>query len=200
MALQSAAPGFGWGTAFGAVAVMLAAPSFAQERLVSPVLTLNQERMYVQSLFGKRVQADMAAQAEQLSAENGRIDRALTEEEQRLTQERPSMEPADFRALAIDFDERVTLIRRVQAEKQATIQRKGEEERTRFFDLAFPILLTLVEESGAVAILNNEAVIFSVRQIDITDLAISRIDQVIGAATPEPDLGTQPLQRPPVDR
>ncbi|MEP5761101.1 MAG: OmpH family outer membrane protein [Litoreibacter sp.] len=190
MRLQSAALN-------GAVAVMLTAPCFAQTAPTSPVLTLDQERMYAQSMFGKRVQAELTARAEILSTQNRQIDATLTEEEQRLTDERPSMEPADFRALAIDFDERVTAIRLAQAEKQTAIQREGDAERARFFELAFPILLSLVEESGAVAILNDQAVIFSVRQIDITDRAIARIDQVVGAAIPDPEPGVLPVQRPP---
>jgi Skp family chaperone for outer membrane proteins len=162
----------------------------------SPILMLDQERMYQQSDFGQRVVADLKAQADALSAENQRIDAALTEEEQRLTEDRPTMEPAAFRELAVDFDERVTAIRRAQLAKQSAIQKQGERERGRFFELAFPVLLRLVEETGAVAILNNTAVIFSVRNIDITDVAIERINAVVGQAPPEPLLGPQPLPRP----
>ena len=180
-------------------ALLAAVPVFAQAQQAgvgSPFLMLDQERLYQQSDFGLRVISDLKREADELSAENRRIDAALTEEEKRLTEDRPTMEPAEFRELAIDFDERVTAIRQAQTAKQQAIQRQGERERSRFFELAFPVLLKLVEETGAVAILNNTAVIFSVRKIDITDEAIRRINAEVGDAPLDPDPGPSPVQRP----
>ena len=151
--------------------------------------------MYAASAFGKRVQSDLSQKSNELSQENRKIEAALEEEERRLTDERAGMDPARFQELAIDFDERVTGIRSAQAAKSENIQRQADTERARFFNAAYPILLELVEETGAVAILNNAAVIFSVRQIDITDAAIARIDAAIGAS-PLPDTGPVPVQRP----
>lgn len=154
--------------------------------------------MYAASAFGKRVQSDLSQKSNELSQENRKIEAALEEEERRLTDERAGMDPARFQELAIDFDERVTGIRSAQAAKSENIQRQADTERARFFNAAYPILLELVEETGAVAILNNAAVIFSVRQIDITDAAIARIDAAIGAS-PLPDTGPVPVQRPSVN-
>jgi Skp family chaperone for outer membrane proteins len=193
------------GIALAMAVCMAAIPVFAQQTnqnqtiRTSPFLTLDQERMYQQSDFGKRVAADLNSKAEALSAENRRIDAALTLEEQRLTEERPTMEVAVFRELAVDFDERVTAIRRAQSAKQAAIQQQGDQERARFFELAFPVLLRLVEETGAVAILNNSAVIFSVRNLDITDEAVRRINTVVGDAPLDPVPGPQPVPRPQSD-
>lgn len=183
------------------VALICAGPVSAQtteasRAAQSPFLTLNQERLYQQSDFGKRVKAYLQDEAAKLGIENRRIDAALTEEEKRLTTERPTMEAAEFRVLAADFDERVTAIRQAQQSKQASIQREGDTERARFFELAFPVLLALVEETGAVAILNDAAVIFSIRQIDITDAAIIRVNEIVGAAIPDPEQGPAPLPRP----
>jgi Skp family chaperone for outer membrane proteins len=175
---------------------LLAAPivANAQDLRQSPVLTLNQDRLYVSSEFGRRVQSELEQASQDLATENRRIETALVEEERRLTEERPGMEPAAFREVAEEFDIRVTAIRRAQDNKRAAIQRRADQERARFFDLAFPVLLRLVEESGAVAILNNSAVIFSVRQIDITEAAIERINAEIGPSqTPS---GTTPVPRP----
>jgi Skp family chaperone for outer membrane proteins len=189
----------------GVLALLCAGPVSAQSTVTpqptaSPFLTLNQERLYQQSDFGQRVKSTLQIEASRLSEENRRIDAALTEEEKRLTVERSSMTPDEFRTLATDFDERVTAIRKAQQSKQASIQRQGDQERARFFELAFPILLGLVEETGAVAILNDSAVIFSVRQIDITEAAIVRINQIIGASPLDPEPGQSPVQRPAVDQ
>ncbi len=189
----------------GVLAILCAGATSAQTTVSpqptsSPFLTLNQERLYQRSEFGQRVREFLRTEAARLSEENRRIDAALTEEEKRLTVERPSMSPEEFRTLAADFDERVTAIRQAQQSKQTSIQRQGDEERARFFELAFPILLGLVEETGAVAILNDSAVIFSVRQIDITDAAIARINETIGASPPDPETGPSPIQRPDADQ
>lgn len=161
----------------------------------SPVLTLNQERLYQQSDFGKRVQEEITDASRVLQQENQRIQADLIAEEQRLTDERPAMEVEAFQELAADFDTRVVSIRAAQDEKADAIRARAEAERTRFFELAFPVLFALVEDTGAVAILNSAAVIFSVRQIDITDRAIARVNQEIGAS-PLPREGPSPLQRP----
>lgn len=180
-------------------ALALASPVIAQGIQPSPILTLDQDRMYAGSAFGKRVQEDLQKQSSDLSQENRKIETALEEEERRLTEERATMEPEEFQKLAADFDERVTGIRGAQAAKADNIRRQADVERARFFEAAFPILLELVEETGAIAILNNTAVIFSVRQIDITDAAIARIDAAIGASPLPEDPGQLPVQRPEQD-
>ncbi|PTX55889.1 periplasmic chaperone for outer membrane proteins Skp [Litoreibacter ponti] len=184
-----------YGRGAALVLACLAAPAYAQQQS-SPILTLDQDRLYTASAFGQRVQSDLQQQSQDLSQENRRIEAALETEELRLTEERAEMDPEAFAALAQDFDERVTGIRRAQEAKADNIRRVAEQERARFFEAAFPVLLELVEETGAIAILNNEAVIFSVRQIDITDAAIARVDSIIGAAPLPPDPGQVPQQRP----
>lgn len=161
-----------------------------------PLLTLNQERLYLNSLFGQRVRRTLEAKSVRLAAENRQIEAALVAEEQQLTTDRPTMDPEAFRALAEDFDERVTGIRRAQGEKRDDLQRETEAERARFFELAYPVLLQLVQETGALAILNQSAVILSARQIDVTDLAITRINEQVGEAAPPQGPGIVPQPRP----
>ena len=159
--------------------------ALAQEGAQPQILTLNQDRLYQSSLFGQRVRAQLEAQSTELAAENRRIEAALVAEESQLTEDRADMEPSEFRALAEDFDTRVTGIRRAQADKRDALQRIADEERARFFEMAYPVLFELVEESGALAILNQSAVILSSRSIDVTDQAIARINAVIGEGAPQ---------------
>ncbi len=177
---------------------MMSMPGMAQQAVLqqSPVLTLNQEALYLSSEFGKRVQRELEQQSRELAQENRAIETTLTEEEQRLTIERRNMEPDAFRELADDFDSRVTEIRRAQDEKRDAIQRTADSERARFYEMAFPILLRLVEETGAVAILDNSAVIFSVRNIDITERAIAEVNLAIGDAPLDKAPEVSPTQRP----
>ncbi|MEM9582020.1 MAG: OmpH family outer membrane protein [Pseudomonadota bacterium] len=165
----------------------------------APILTLNQERLYSASEFGLRVRQELEEASAALAAENRRIEVALVAEENRLTEERATMDPVEFRALAEDFDERVTGIRRAQVEKRNAVQREADAERNRFFELAYPVLFQLVEETGALAILNQSAVILSSRQIDITEQAIARVNAEIGAAPPPPEAPRAPEPRPTPD-
>jgi len=103
-----------------------AAPASAQQSLpnpsaTAPFLVLDEDRLYEESAFGLRVIEELKARAEAFGEENIRIGKALEDEERRLTNERAGMEPAAFRELAVDFDERVTAIRQAQAAKQAAI-------------------------------------------------------------------------------
>ncbi len=182
--------------------VLTGTMAFAQEASSpAPILTLNQERLYASSAFGQRVRAELDADSVALVAENRRIEAALVAEESQLTKDRVNMDPADFRALAEDFDVRVTGIRSAQAEKRDALQRVADQERARFFELAYPELFALVEETGALAILNQSAVILSSRQIDVTDIAIERMNAAFGAAPlpPEPAATPQPRPDPTTD-
>jgi len=62
-----------------------------------------------------------------------------------------------------------------------------------------PVLFELVEETGALAILNQNSVILSSRAIDVTELAIVRVDAAFGASPPEPVAPAKPMPRPAGD-
>ncbi|MEM9434061.1 MAG: OmpH family outer membrane protein [Pseudomonadota bacterium] len=178
--------------AFG-LGLLIPAAAIAQ---TAPVLTLNQEALYLASDFGKRVQSELEQQSRALASENRRIETELVDEERALTEQRPDMEPAAFRELADEFDQRVTEIRDAQDAKLDAIQDRADAERARFYELAFPVLLELVESSGAVAILNSDAVIFSVRNIDITEEAIAAVNTTIGSAPRDGAQMQSPAPRP----
>lgn len=144
------------------------------------IRTLDQERLFTESAFGRRAAAVVAAASRELAASNQRILEELTAEERELTERRAHLEPEEFRRLADDFDTRVEAIRREQEAQARAIGRMGEEEQQRFFAAAGPILVELMREIGVVAILDSRAVVLSSERIDFTDLAIQRLDEVLG--------------------
>lgn len=146
----------------------------------SPVLTLDRDRMFAESDFGERVTKEVAAAQAQLLAENQKKEAALADEEKTLTAERKTMAPQDFERLANAFDARVQKIRREQDSKNRIILAWREKERKRFYEASLPILGKLVRDSGAVAILNSQAVFLSFKAIDLTDRAIARLNEVLG--------------------
>ncbi|NOC24035.1 OmpH family outer membrane protein [Roseobacter sp. HKCCD8767] len=144
------------------------------------ILVLNQDRLFSASLYGQRVQSELEAAGESLAAENREIEAQLTEEEMRLTGERATMDPMAFRALAEEFDARVGEIRQAQETKAQSLSLQADAARQRFFELAFPILLDLVRERGAAVIMDNRAVLLSAESVDITALALERVDARLG--------------------
>jgi Skp family chaperone for outer membrane proteins len=149
--------------------------------LASPVLTLDQERLFAESQWGKRAVADLDARSQALAAENRKIEGDLTAEEKALTERRPGMEPAAFRAEADAFDAKVVEIRATQDGKVRDLNRLREAERQAFFQAAFPILGEVMRDRGAVAILDNRAIFVASNSIDVTDEMIRRIDAAVGA-------------------
>ena len=87
-------------------------PSPEEAAESAPILTLDQEVLYLSSAWGLRAQARLEAKGEEVTAENDRLTQLLSSEEARLTEQRSTLPAAEFRELAESFDIRATRIRR----------------------------------------------------------------------------------------
>lgn len=176
-----------------------AGPCFAQEapeRLFrSPVVTVDQDRLFNDSAYGQGLLMALEAEREALTVENRRIEADLIAEEQDLTQERPAMTPEAFRAKAAAFDARVGEIRAAQDRKLRVLNDRREEAQNQFYTAALPIIADLLRERGAVIALESQSVILSAEQIDITQDVITRIDQRL--TPPEPGAQSAPQDAEP---
>jgi Skp family chaperone for outer membrane proteins len=171
--------------------------------VTSGIVILNQERLLAQSLYGQRIQRELEAASQALSQENREIESQLTAEELRLTEQRPTMTPAEFRVLAEEFDGRVEAIRSAQEAKNRSLQTQAEAAQARFFELSFPVLLEIVQRRGAAVLMDSRAVLLSAEGVDITDAALAGIDAVVGegGAAPLVEIGSSsPGNRPPLQR
>lgn len=176
---------------------LMPVPSVAQQYSLgsaSELRTLDQDRLFRESRFGQRVSRQLEEASRALAAENRRLESELVARERELTELREEMSPEEFGPLAEEFDTRAEEIRSTQEEKSRAITRRNEAERQRFFEAAVPILRDLLEEMGAVAILDSRAVVLASRRIDITDEAIARLDATLGAGGAE---GMPPLPELP---
>lgn len=163
----------------------------------SQILTIDQDRLFQESEYGQRIQAEIRKASQELAVENRQIEAELAAEELDLTEQRKALPPADFRVLADQFDEKVTDIRRRQDSKTVALQRQGELARNAFASNALPILSTIVEEAGAVAIIDRDSVFLTVSKIDITDIAIERMNAELGDGMgSEATRGTAQEERP----
>ena len=112
----------------------------------------------------------------EVQAENDRIAAELEVEELELTKQREVLEPEEFRSLAAAFDEKAEKIRGERAEASRALSQRLEEERRAFLSAAVPILQEIMLESGAAVVLEQRSVFISARAVDITAVAIERID------------------------
>lgn len=157
----------------------------------SALLTVEIDRLFAESAYGKRISATIEDEGTRIAAENRRIEAELTEEERRLTEQRPTLDPANFRELANAFDAKVQALRQEQDAKARALGNMSEESRRQFLQLAEPVLAEIMQQAGAAALLDKRSVFLSADVIDITSIAISRIDAAIqdGAETALPQPG-----------
>lgn len=168
-----------------ALALLLASPGQAQFVPVeadggSPVLTVTQELLLTGTRAGQAVQDLFEAGTRDLLAENRAIEAALEAEELDLTNRRAALSPEAFRDLAEAFDEKVERIRTAQDTKSRNLTRQRDEHRKMLLEAAVPVLAAMMQERGAVAILERSTVLLAFERIDITAAAIARLDATLG--------------------
>ena len=176
---------------------------------VSQFVTLNQDRLFLGSAYGQRVLAQLEEERRLLVEESRRQEQALEAEELALTEARKTLSAVEFRAKADAFDAKVVTLRAEAEAAEARFAQMQEAERLQFFEQVGPVLWQLVYDLGAVAILDHSVVLLTTRNIDITNLAIARVDDVLGdgsdlkdgALVPDagPDAGEGPVDGPTDD-
>jgi Skp family chaperone for outer membrane proteins len=167
-----------------ALGLCLAGPAAAQDTgprsdlpQGSPILVLDQERLFTESRFGQESLERQRTAAEVLEAENSRIEAELVAEEQELTDRRPDLAAEEFSALAQAFDEKVERIRQEQdAKVRALVETRDADRKTFLSTLVLPVLADILDRTGAVVILNKSDVMVAATAIDVTDAAITRVD------------------------
>ena len=171
-----------------AVALALSSvPAAAQEAefsIPAPVLVIDPERVYAESVRGQAVRAELDAAALAVQTENDRIVNDLIAEEQDLAARRPDMDPAEFRAEADAFDQKAQDIRRARDAKERDLTRIATEARGQFFEDLRPIVGQLLIDKGGVAVLDSRSVYLVLRSADVTEDVIERLDAMDAEADP----------------
>lgn len=169
--------------ALSVVLALVSAQTALAQQLGIPqmgVLTISGDRLFAGSEFGQRVFDEIEVESAALAAENERIVAELSREEKDLTEQRATLNPEEFRPLAEAFDQKVQTHRESQRAKLDVLARRSEEARGIFFDMARPVLIELMRDTGASMIIERSSVFLSSDATDITDAAIARINAAIG--------------------
>ena len=163
----------------------------------SQVLTVNQQRLFEESSFGKDSLTRLAADSRSLQTEIRKIESDLEIEERMLTQRRSTMPPDEFMPIASAFDEKVEKIRAAWGAKDRDLKRQREEDQRKFFESAVPILAELMQDMGAVLLVDHASVILSLDRIDITNIAIVRVNERLAKTPPASPAATDPAPTDP---
>jgi Skp family chaperone for outer membrane proteins len=168
-----------------ALGLALATQADAQDPPVAPdvtlatILTLDQDRFFLESDFGRAALERERTATTALEQENKRIEAELVAEEQALTEQRKTLSPEEFTAKADAFDSKVERIRSEQDAKAEALTQVRDKDRTAFLQAAVPVLGALLGEKQATAIFDKSQVIVALSAIDITDEAIAKVNAAL---------------------
>ncbi|WP_135504799.1 OmpH family outer membrane protein [Roseovarius aestuariivivens] len=165
----------------------------------SQILVLDPEQLFERSKLGQALAADLQAQREALIARNRDLEAQLSAEEQALTDLRDTTSPEEFRDMADAFDEKVQQIRRDSDARVRRLERNRERAPVDFMRRVEPVLVELMREAGGLVVLDRRNVLIQAGVIDITEIAVARIDAILGDgrdATGETQPETQPSTEP----
>ncbi len=178
----------------------LSTPVAAQDQTVvlpSPIMVVDFERVFVETLYGQRIAAAVSEERERVQADNDRIAAELLAEETALTEARATMEPDAFRAAAEAFNERAQSVRSDREIEQDKLVQLRDSERSQFLERIRPIVLALMLERGAVVAMDRRAVIQAIGSANATEDAVDLIDKTLGDGELQPD--ERPTLRPMED-
>lgn len=174
-------------------------PSIAQDVGVvqSEILVVDPERLFSQTRLGQSFVAQLQLERDELIARNRRIEAELEAEEQALTEKRDETSPEEFREMADAFDAKVQEIRRESERRVRDLERNRERAPVDFMREVEPVLVDIMRAAGGVVVMDARNVLLRADVIDITDVAIARIDATLApesdapaTSAPEPETST----------
>ncbi|MXU65829.1 OmpH family outer membrane protein [Oceanomicrobium pacificus] len=140
------------------------------------ILVINQDRLLTDSVIGREILRLQEEEADSLRAESRNLEREFEREEQRLTDLRDTVTKDEFRALADAFDRKVVAAREAQEGKADALLEKYDGLRRNFLVRTAPVLQAVMVERGALAIMEQSALILSDRRLNVTQEVIERLD------------------------
>lgn len=153
----------------------------------SPVLVVDLDRIYQETDYGRRIEAQNVAALVQLNTDNQALQEELEREESDIAARRETLSAAEFRAEADAFDAKVQDIRARQDERLAEIEASILTERLAFDARIRPILGQILLERRGVILVEATEVYLIVRSVDITAQSIAVLNDVLGDGSDAPD-------------
>jgi Skp family chaperone for outer membrane proteins len=147
------------------------------------VIIIDKERVLSDTKYGQRLNAEMRRMELAQIADNTRLSSELEQEEAHLTELRATLSSDEFRSLASEFD---TKVQRISDEQQTKNQNRIDQRRQdqlQLFAATGPVFEQLMRDTGANVILELRFALIWNDAINMTDVAIQRIDAFLGDGT-----------------
>ena len=157
---------------------LLSQPLMASEK--SGLFTVDMSKLFRSSDFGKNIISANNKARQKLQNQNIKLESELLLEEKELSEQRKILSLDEFRPKAVKFDNKVSLIRREQGEKEKNLINIVRKEETDFYQNIYPLLYELLLDRGGLVLVDQRNVILWDSSIDITDDAIKLINETLG--------------------
>jgi hypothetical protein len=151
-----------------------------QNRVInkSSVLVLSQDDLFKKSVAGRALLKVFEEKQALLFSEASKVEQDFILEEQKLTDQRLIVTPADFQVLADEFDSKVEKMRKFRMNKDKKLQQDFIRWRKKFVQIVLPIVRELMAQYEASVVIDtiNRGLIYD-QNIDVTDIIIKRLDE-----------------------
>jgi Skp family chaperone for outer membrane proteins len=142
--------------------------------------TVDMNKLLKQTVVGKKLISANNSLRQSLQNENDALEAELLIEEKDLSELRGSLSADEFRPKALAFDQKVTIIRLEQAQKEENLLRNIRKKESDFYKNIYPLLYKLLSEHGGLILLDQRNVVLWDSSVDITDEAIDMINRIYG--------------------
>ena len=157
---------------------LFAQPLLGSEK--SSLFTVDMGKLYRSSDFGKNIILSNNIARQALQNENEELESELLSEEKELSELRKTLSLDEFSPKALEFDEKVSIIRTEQGEKEENLKNKARQGEAEFYKSVYPLLYELLLDRGGLVLIDQRNVILWDNSVDITDDAIELINRVLG--------------------
>ena len=158
----------------------LSSSAVGQNRIInkSSVLVLSQDDLFKKSVAGRALLKVFEEKQALLFSEASKVEQDFILEEQKLTDQRLILAPADFQVLADEFDSKVEKMRKFRTNKDKKLQQDFIRWRKKFVQIVLPIVRELMAQYEASVVIDtiNRGLIYD-QTIDVTDIIIKRLDE-----------------------
>ena len=147
---------------------------------LSGLFTVDMGKLFRSSDFGKNIISINNKARQELQNENEELEAKLLLEEKELSEQRKTLSLDEFRPKALEFDKKVTIIRKEQSDKEENLKNAVREKESEFYKRIYPLLYELLLDRGGSVLIDQRNIILWDSSVDITDDAVELIDQVLG--------------------
>ncbi len=140
------------------------------------IAVIDFKRVLHQSKAAEAVRAQIDAQRKAYQQEFDDLERTMRQEEQKLQQQRAILAQDAFQARAKDFQDRVASAQRDVQVKRRALNAAFDQAMNEISKVLISIVADLAKEANVGAILDNNNIVLADKKLDISDIALARLD------------------------